>query len=53
MLRASYHVRRRYDVVEMTGYCGWVRIRQELTKWAVGFKTEEEVVFIRGDLALL
>ena len=30
LLRASYHVRRRYDDVEMTGYCGRVRIGQEL-----------------------
>jgi hypothetical protein len=28
-LRASYHIRRQYDDVEMTGYCSWVRIGQE------------------------
>ena len=33
-LRASYHIRRRYDDFEMTGYCSRVRIGQELISGA-------------------
>jgi len=40
-LRASCHTRRRYDDVEMTGYCSRVRIGHELIS-GVEFKTQED-----------